>query len=188
MILSITERLIIREYEDSDADSIVRIVNNEGIYRTTYAIPRDYTKKRAKWWIKYLRSTAKNKTGFEYGMFMKESGEYVGNIGIINISLSHNRGDITYFVDPNLWGKGFATEGGKVMLKLAFENMKLNRLWMVGSSTPASCSRRRTSARAEARSNIPTPGSIRTSARSSAAPTARRPIALCWKTPASRWS
>lgn len=41
---------------------------------------------------------------------------------------------------------------------------------------------------AEARSNIPTPGSIRTSARSSAAPTARRPIALCWKTPASRWS
>ena len=55
MILCLTERLIIREYEDSDADSIVRIVNNEGIYRTTYAIPRDYSKKRAKWWIKYLR-------------------------------------------------------------------------------------------------------------------------------------
>ena len=35
MILCLTERLIIREYEDSDADSIVRIVNNEGIYRTT---------------------------------------------------------------------------------------------------------------------------------------------------------
>ena len=39
MILCLTERLIIREYEDSDADSIVRIVNNEGIYRTTYREP-----------------------------------------------------------------------------------------------------------------------------------------------------
>lgn len=128
MILCLTERLIIREYEDSDADSIVRIVNNDGIYRTTYAIPRNYTKKRAKWWIKYLHSTAKNKTGFEYGMFLKDSGEYVGNIGIINISSAHNRGEITYFVDPELWGRGFATEGGRVMLKLAFENMRLKRL------------------------------------------------------------
>ncbi len=128
MVLCLTERLIIRTYEESDADSIVRIVNNEGIYRTTYAIPRDYSKKRAKWWIKYLHSTAKNKTGFEYGMFLRSNGEYVGNMGIINISSAHNRGDITYFVNPNLWGMGFATEGGRVMLRLAFENMKLKRL------------------------------------------------------------
>ena len=128
MILCLTERLIIREYEDSDADSIVRIVNNEGIYHTTYAIPRDYSKKRAKWWIKYLRSNAKNRTGYEFGMFIKESGEYIGNIGIVNISSAHNRGDITYFINPELWGQGFATEGGRAMLKLAFESLRLNRL------------------------------------------------------------
>lgn len=73
MILCLTERLIIREYEDSDADSIVRIVNNEGIYRTTYAIPRDYSKKRAKWWIKYLRSNAKNRTGYDLECSLKRA-------------------------------------------------------------------------------------------------------------------
>lgn len=128
MILCLTERLLIREYEDSDADSIVRIVNNEGIYRTTYAIPRDYTKKRAKWWIKYLHSNAKNKTGYEFGMFLRDNGAYIGNTGIVNINPAHNRGDITYFIDPALWGQGFATEGGRAMQRLAFESLKLKRL------------------------------------------------------------
>ena len=61
-------------------------------------------------------------------MFIKESGEYIGNIGIVNISSAHNRGDITYFINPELWGQGFATEGGRAMLKLAFESLRLNRL------------------------------------------------------------
>lgn len=73
MILCLTERLIIREYEDSDADSIVRIVNNEGIYRTTYAIPRDYSKKRAKWWIKYLRSNAKTELAMNLECSLKRA-------------------------------------------------------------------------------------------------------------------
>ena len=34
----------------------------------------------------------------------------------------------------------------------------------------------------------PTPGSTRTSAHSSAVPTARRPTASCWRTPARAWS
>lgn len=128
MILCMTDRLIIRTYEDRDAESIARVAGTEGIYRTTYAIPREYTKRRANWWIKYLRSTAKNHTGYEYGMFLRDSNVYVGNIGMVNINHLHNRGEITYFVDPNMWGRGYATEGGRVILSLAFENFKLKRV------------------------------------------------------------
>ncbi len=119
---------MIRTYEDADAESVARVFGTDGVYRTTYAIPRDYTKKRAHWWIKYIRSTAKNRTGYEFGMFLLSTGEYIGNIGIVNISSLHNRGDITYLVDPAHWGKGYATEGGRVMLTLAFRDLKLKRL------------------------------------------------------------
>lgn len=128
MVLCTTERLLIRTYEDSDADSVFRVAGTDGIYRTTYAIPRDYTKRRAHWWIKYIRSTAKNHTGYEFGMFIRGTNEYVGNIGVVNINTLHNRGEITYFVDPELWGRGFATEGGRAMLQFAFLNLKLKRL------------------------------------------------------------
>ena len=73
MILCLTERLIIREYEDSDADSIVRIVNNEGIYRTTYAIPRDYSKKRAKWWINIFARTQKTELAMNLECSLKRA-------------------------------------------------------------------------------------------------------------------
>lgn len=128
MILYITERLIIREYEQSDANSMARVFNNEEIYRTTYGIPKNYTKSYAKWWIKYLHSNAENKTGYEFGMFLKDSGVYIGNLGVINIISAHNRGDITYLIEPSLWGRGFATEGGEAMKRLAFEALRLNRL------------------------------------------------------------
>ncbi len=45
MILCLTERLIIREYEDSDADSIVRIVNNEG-FIVQHMLFREITAKK----------------------------------------------------------------------------------------------------------------------------------------------
>lgn len=89
---------------------------------------REITAKKSKMVDKISSLERKNRTGYEFGMFIKESGEYIGNIGIVNISSAHNRGDITYFINPELWGQGFATEGGRAMLKLAFESLRLNRL------------------------------------------------------------
>lgn len=123
-----TDRLYIREYKKADIDSIHSVVNQKKIYDTTYAIPYPYPKARVLWWIQFVENSNKNGTSYEYGIFNKKTGQYVGNVGLINVALHHNRADITYFIDPDLWGKGYGTEAAKAMLYLGFNQLKLNRI------------------------------------------------------------
>lgn len=128
MILCQTKRLIIRHYEEADIPQILSVINKNGIYRTTYGIPRKSDEARIRWWIDYLSASEKHKIGYEYGMFLKHTGEYIGNIGIANINKLHNRGEITYFISPKYWNKGFATEGGRAILAFGFEDLKLKKV------------------------------------------------------------
>lgn len=128
MILCQTQRLIIRRYEEEDIPQILSVINKHGIYRTTYGIPRRSDEKRIRWWLGYLEASEKHKIGYEYGMFLKHTGEYIGNIGVANINTLHNRGEITYFISPKYWNKGFATEAGQAMLAFAFEKLNLKKV------------------------------------------------------------
>lgn len=123
-----TERLIIRRYLNSDIDAFWNVVKKYEIYKTTYAIPKYYPRERVKWWFSYQKNEFKNGTAFEYGMFDKYSGKYIGNCGIINIRKNLFSGAITYFVDPEFWNNGYATEATKEMLHLAFDILLLMRV------------------------------------------------------------
>ena len=123
-----TNRLIIRRYTDTDIDAFWNVVKNEKIYKTTYAIPKYYPKERVKWWFNYQNSEYKNGTSYEYGIFNKDNGTYIGNCGIINIKKNLFSGAISYFIDPNMWNKGYATEAALQMLNFAFYDLFLVRV------------------------------------------------------------
>jgi ribosomal-protein-alanine N-acetyltransferase len=123
-----TGRLIIRPYRLADGDAVWRVVSREEIYRTTYAIPRDYPRSRVDWWIAYVENARKHGTGYEFGMFEKDGGAYVGNCGLINVNPNLQSAAITYHVAPERWGRGYATEGTAAMLLLAFEGLGLYRV------------------------------------------------------------
>ena len=123
-----TKRLIIRPYETDDVDAVWQVVRREEIYTTTYAIPKDYTRERVEWWISFVENCRKNGTSLEFGMFDKKSGRYIGNCGLINIKKQHKSADICYFIDPDLFSMGYATEGAEAMLSLAFYVLTLNRV------------------------------------------------------------
>lgn len=116
-----TERLFIREYRRSDLDEFIRVTSQPEIYATTYGIPKNYTKRYAKRWFRYIRQNINNRQAYEFGMFLKENGRYLGNVGLINISSMHNHADISYYIDRNFRNMGFTTEAAGEMLRLGFE-------------------------------------------------------------------
>lgn len=124
----VTPRLFIRPYIAADVDSFLRVVRSPAVYATTAYIPRKYPRSRAEWWIRMVRSSIENRTSFEFAMFDRETGAYVGNIGVTNVRKEARIGSIAYFIDPERWGRGYATEGGEAMLRFAFQTLDLYRM------------------------------------------------------------
>lgn len=134
-----TERLLIREYKKNDIDDIIRVATQPEVYATTYAIPKDYSYSRAKWWVEYVKNNMKNKTSYEFGIFLKEGNRYIGNIGLVNVNHLHNRADIAYYIDKDFRNNGYTTEAAKAMLRYGFEGLSLKRIGgMCMSINPAS--------------------------------------------------
>ena len=98
-----TARILIRPYRPSDADSVWQVLRRKEIYDTTYAIPRNYPRERVDWWIQFVESARKNRTSYEFGMFDKHTGAYLGNCGVINVQPALRSGAISYFVNPDCW-------------------------------------------------------------------------------------
>lgn len=123
-----TERLIIREYKKSDLDDYINITSQPEIYKTTYGIPKEYTKKYGKKYFRLIKENIRNMCAFEYGMFLKSNGRYLGNIGLINISLQHKHSDISYYIDKDFRNMGFTTEAAREMLGWAFGFMDFEKV------------------------------------------------------------
>ena len=134
-----TQRLYIREYNKKDIDDFLRVIRQPKIYDTTYGIPRDYSKMRARWWLRMIKLNRVNGFAYEYAVFLRETGEYVGNVGLINIDANHNHADISYYIDTAHNNMGIATEAAQEMLRYGFFELghhKINGVCM--SKNPAS--------------------------------------------------
>ena len=123
-----TKRLFNREYSKKDLDAFIRVTSQLSVRATTYGIPDDYTKSYAKKWFKYLKKSMRDMEGYEFGMFLKDSGEYIGNVGLINVSMIHNHADITYYTDEKYRNMGYTSEAGHEMLRFGFECLGFEKI------------------------------------------------------------
>lgn len=58
----------------------------------------------------------------------KESGEFVGEIGLKLSSEKYRKGEVHYSLHPDQWGNGYATEALKMVINFGFSHLKLHRL------------------------------------------------------------
>ncbi len=123
-----TERLVIREYTKKDLDGFLRVVRQPEIRATTYGIPDNYSRWRAKWWMRIIRQNRSLQTAYEYGVFLRENGLYIGNTGLINMDSYHYHADITYYIDREQMNRGYATEAAAAMIQYGFEDLGFHKI------------------------------------------------------------
>jgi len=68
--------------------------------------------------------------GFEYCFMLKHrnSPKMLGEVRINNINFKNNFANLMYWIRTSEKGNGFAVRGSKIAVKIAFEELKLNRL------------------------------------------------------------
>lgn len=124
-----TERLLLYEFDDGDAEAFYPLVSNPEILRFTLDPGGGVNSVEQALEMLRSRSMADyRKHGFgRLAVVEKASGQLIGFAGLKYLE---DRGevDLGYRLLPTHWGRGFATESGRAILQDGFTRLGLTRI------------------------------------------------------------
>lgn len=121
-----TENLVLKPLSENELNgNYVNWLNDKEVCKYNRHGNVFYTKEMA---LEYINSVKNNPTCEVYAVYYKD--KHIGNISIQDIDKKNNNAEIAYlFGEKKYWGKGFATEASKALIKRAFNDLKLHRLF-----------------------------------------------------------
>ncbi len=124
-----TERLKLRPLTGADYDALYAYQSREDVTRLLYWGPRTPDEVREALERK-IASVAISTEGdvIALGVVLKDTGELIGDFVLEFVSQEHRQGEIGYIIHPDHQGHGYATEAGRELLRIAFEDLKLHRV------------------------------------------------------------
>ena len=127
MILE-TERLILRPFEDSDAESIYKYAKDPDIGPVAGWQPHTSIENSLEI-IRNVLSAPEN-----YAICLKPNNEAIGSIGLMigngsNIDIKNNEAEIGYWIGKPFWGQGLIPEAARELIRHAFIDLELQNLW-----------------------------------------------------------
>jgi len=123
-----TERLILRPWQESDAEDLYRYASNPEVGPIA-GWPVHTSVENS---LEIIRSVlSKPET---YAVVLKSAGHAVGSIGLMigeasNIGLPDNEAEIGYWIGVPFWGQGLIPEAVWEIIRYAFEDLHLEKLW-----------------------------------------------------------
>lgn len=126
-----TPRLVLRGFEASDAEAVARLAGDRAIAEMTLRLPHPYRVEDAREWIAVLAGASAREESITWAATLRESGELIGAVGLeLNLAeYARHRAELGYWIGRPYWGRGYATEAGRAVLRHAFETMGLRRVY-----------------------------------------------------------
>ena len=107
-----------------DAGRFVEILSNWNVIRMVRLAPHPYTPAHAKVWIASHAAERDARTGFRF--VIERDGRMIGACDVDEIA--SGSGDIGYWLDQVVWGRGIASEAAQALAAFGFHDLKLRRL------------------------------------------------------------
>ena len=121
----IGEKIILREIEEGDLNSIVKWRNDPAILRWLFSYSPLSKVKQRKWYEKYLDDVTQQIFIIE----VKEEKIPIGTVGLTNIDYKNQRGELTIIIgEKNYRGRGLGDECLNLLVKFAFDEMNLRKI------------------------------------------------------------
>ena len=125
-----TERLRLRPYEPGDIDRFVAIQTHPDVPRYLYWGVRTREVLEAVLAGKIERTRLERPgDAVDLAVIVRESGVLAGSTSLTWIDSEHRQGEIGFILDPAQHGNGYATEAARALLRLAFEELRLHRVY-----------------------------------------------------------
>lgn len=123
-----TERLILRPWEETDAEECYRYAKDPRVGPIAgWAVHTSVENSREI--IKTVLSAPET-----YAVVLKTTGLPVGSIGLMlgkasNIGLPDTEGEIGYWIGVPYWGQGLIPEAVRELMRYGFEELSLEKMW-----------------------------------------------------------
>ena len=124
MILE-TERLILRPWAESDAEECYRYAKDPRVGPDA-GWPAHTDVENSRQVIREILAAPET-----YAIVLKETGRPVGSIGLHHNDLAEkeNEAELGYWLGVPYWGRGIVPEAAREVLRHAFEDLGLARVW-----------------------------------------------------------
>jgi ribosomal-protein-alanine N-acetyltransferase len=133
-----TERLILKNYSENDLGNIHKLKSDPMVWEFSTKVATTKIQDAKIHLESILRNYDENKCEFQ-AIFLKETGEYIGEAGILSFNKQSNRSVLGYNLIYKFWANGYATEITKALVKYLFEMEKVERIEaLVGDGNGAS--------------------------------------------------
>ena len=123
-----TERLILRPWEESDAESLYQYAKDNRVGPIA-GWPPHVSVESSHEVIRNVLSVPET-----YAVCLKEDNKAIGSIGLMigkqsNLELPENEGEIGYWIGVPFWGQGLIPEATRELIRHAFTDLHIDTLW-----------------------------------------------------------
>lgn len=129
-----SERLLFREFNKDDYHLFSSVFSNEQVMKYAYMDRITDENEMITYFNKVLENcvsgTSEKRNAYEFAVFLQGEESFIGFAGIlIGYHFSKiKHGEIGYFLLPQYWGKGFATEIAETLTDLCFRELKMHKV------------------------------------------------------------
>lgn len=122
-----TERLFLRQIEDSDMEQLYEILSDPEVAKFDYFYPIG-SKEEAMKFIKRYKAELEENEEITWGIILKETNKLIGICCLGDFNEGASRAEIGYDITRTEWRKGYATEALESVIYYGFNTMDLNRI------------------------------------------------------------
>ena len=125
-----TDRLVLRRHRRDDAPAIAAALADWEVARWLARLPIPYTLPDAVSWIRTTTRNWNQATDYQFVVAEADDDRLVGHMGV-RIEPGGAEGEFGYWFDRRAWGRGYASEAGREILRFAFDELGLQRVMAV---------------------------------------------------------
>ncbi|AJS61247.1 GNAT family N-acetyltransferase [Paenibacillus sp. IHBB 10380] len=125
-----TERLLLREITNQDAEGIFACFSNDEVTRY-YGQNNLENIEQAKQVIAFFAKNYEEKRGIRWGIEVKGTEGIIGTIGFNAWMPKHRRAELGYEIHPAHWRRGYASEAIAQIISYGFRDLNLTRIGAV---------------------------------------------------------
>lgn len=119
-----TLRLKLRPYSEADIGELLPLIGTREVAATTLRISHPYTEKDARAFLALTQHPDK----IWLAITLRDDGRQIGGVGL-RLDEPHQHAELGYWLGVPYWGKGYATEAARGMLRYGFEDLGLHRIF-----------------------------------------------------------
>ena len=123
-MFAVTTRLTLRPGWPEDDTALARAIGHDRVVRNLSRAPWPYGLADAQAFLALPRGAAEPR----FQIVERHNGDrLIGGIGLLTLAEGSDR-ELGYWLTPDAWGQGYATEAGRAVIAIARDTLRLNRL------------------------------------------------------------